>query len=233
MKKGHTFLKFLEKASNNINSNIHIIDGIYEIGEIDIIPYTHLKNFEPEKFSNRILCTHVRGNIPPYVVEEIDLTKFEGWDVVLAGDLHSYENSQGNILYPGSPLAITFHRNKISNGVIIFDTETMTHEFRSLGLPQLIRKTVDNKDDIIPTEYDHTIYEITGNLLELSDIDTTSDFLDKKIITKKSDSTLNLKDKSLSEELAMYLTDILELSEEDIVSTLKVFNDYAKEFEME
>jgi len=233
LKKGHTFLKYLEQASNDINNNVHIIDGIYEIGDIDIIPYTCLKTFNPKDFNNKILCTHVRGNIPPYVIEEVDLEKFDGWEVVLAGDLHSYENSQGNILYPGSPLSITFHRNKIDNGVIIFDTETMEHEFIPLGLPQLLRKTVDNKDDVIPTEYDHTIYEITGNLLELSDIDTTSEFIDKKIVNKKNDSVLNLKDITLEKELDLYLTIILKFSAEEVVSVLKVFNDYTKEFDME
>jgi len=232
-KKGQTFLKYLAKASNNVNRNVHIIDGISEINGIDIIPYTHLKAFKPKDFSNRVLCTHVRGNILPHVIEEIDLTKFNGWDVVLAGDLHSYANSQGNILYPGSPLSITFHRNKVDNGVIIFDTETMQHEFIVLGLPQLIRKTVSSKEEVIPTEYDHTIYEITGNLLELSNIDTTSEFIDKKIVNKKNDSVLNLKDITLAEELELYLNTIVCLSKEEVLSTMKVFNDYTKEFKME
>jgi len=81
MKKGETFLRYLAQASNNINNNVHIIDGISEIHGIDVIPYTHLKTFNPKDFHNKILCTHVRGNIPPYVIEEIDLTKFEGWDL--------------------------------------------------------------------------------------------------------------------------------------------------------
>jgi DNA repair exonuclease SbcCD nuclease subunit len=232
LKKGETFLKFLAEASNNINKDVHIIDGIAEIEGIDFIPYTHLKTFNPKDFHNKILCTHVRGNIPPHVVEEIDLTKFEGWEVVLAGDLHSYANSQENILYPGSPVSITFHRNEIENGVIIFDTDTMTHEFIPLGLPQLIRKTVSSKEDIVPTTYNHTIYEITGNLLELSDIDTASEFIDKKIVDKKTDSILNLKDITLGEELELYLREVVVLSEDDIVSTMKVFNDYTKEFGM-
>ena len=233
LKKGKTFLSFLSNVTNNINNNVTIIDGIAEISGIDVIPYTHLKTFKPEDFDNKILCTHVRGNIPPHVVEEIDLTKLQGWEVVLAGDLHSYENSQENILYPGSPLSITFHRNKIDNGIIIFDTETLDHEFVALKLPQLIRKTVDSKADIVATKYDHTIYEITGNLLELSDIDTASEYIDKKIVNKRTDSVLNLKDKKLVEELELYLSVILEIDEDDRSKIIKVFNDYSKEFEME
>ena len=44
-KKGSTFLKFLQQASSYINKEVHIIDGIQEVGEVDIIPYTHLKSF--------------------------------------------------------------------------------------------------------------------------------------------------------------------------------------------
>jgi len=232
-KKGQTFLKYLDSASNKINSNIHIICGITEIHGMDIIPYTHLKKFKSKDFSNRILCTHVRGSIPPHVIPEIDLDLLNQWDIVLAGDLHSYSNSQLNIIYPGSPLAITFHRSKITNGVIIFDTETLEHEWIDLELPQLIRATVSSEAEVIPTTYDHTIYEITGNILELSNVDTNSTLIDKKVISKKSETVLNLKDISLVEELELYLRTILELGDSDVEDILKVFNDYYKGDEME
>lgn len=232
-KKGQTFLTDLSNATNRINNNAHIIDGISEIKCIDIIPYTHLKTFDPKKFHNDILCTHVRGSIPPHVHPEIDLDKFSRWDIVLAGDLHAYENSQGNILYPGSPLSITFHRTKIKNGVIIFDTLSKEHEWIDLGLPQLLRKTVSNKEDIVKTSYDHTIYEVSGNLLELSNLDITSDIIDKKIVEKDTDIKLSLKDMTLEEELKAYLDNILSLSEQDIDKTIKVFNDYYRDTGME
>ena len=236
-KKGQTFLTVLKDAVNDINSNVYIIDGIFnlplETKSIDFIPYTHLKTFDPDEFSGDICCTHVRGNIPPHVIEEVDLSLFDGWEVVLAGDLHSYENSQRNILYPGSPLSISFHRNKIDNGVIIFDTDTMEHEFIVLNLPQLIRKTVTSENEIVKTDYNHTIYEITGNVLELSGVDTSSDIIDKKIISKSNDALLDLQNKSIEEELSLYLKEVLNLAKEDIVEVLKVFNDYYTGFDME
>ena len=232
-RKGHTFLEHLELVTNKTNKNAHIVHGIAEVEHIDIIPYTDLKTFNPKEFHNNILCTHVRGNIPPHVTAEVDLDLFKRWNVVLAGDLHSYSNSQRNILYPGSPLSITFHREKIKNGVIIFDTKTMQHEWIDLGLPQLLRKTVDKESEIIKTKYDHTIYEITGNLLELENIDTSLSIIDKKIINKTSEATLNFKELSLVGELELYLTKILNLSKNDLKETLKVFNDYSKNFELE
>lgn len=232
-KKGHTFLHHLEAATNKINSNAHIVTGPTEIKCVDIIPYTHIKQFNPTDFHNSVLCTHVRGSIPPHVIPEIDLMNLERWKTVLAGDLHAYENSQLNILYPGSPLSITFHRNPIKNGVIIFNTETHEHKWVDLGLPQLLRKTVSKVEDIVETGYDHTIYEVTGNILELSNIDTTSNIVDKKIVNKVTESKLNLKDLSLEEELHVYLDKVLKLSLDDIKEVKKVFNDYYTTINME
>ena len=227
-RKGKTFLVFFIDACKSINPLVTVIDGITEVPHIDIIPYTHLKKFDPKDFHNDILCTHVRGSIPPHVVPEIDLELFSRWKTVLAGDLHSYTNSQLNILYPGSPLSITFHRTEISNGVILFDTETHEHEWIDLKLPQLLRRTVDDEKHIVKTDYDHTIYEITGNILDLSGLDTSSDLVDKKIISKRTDTTLNLKNKSIEEELELYLREVIKLSKDDITDTMRVFNDYYK-----
>ena len=228
-RRGKTFLVFFAEACKGINELVTIIDGISSIYNIDFIPYTHLKKFNPDEFTNDILCTHVRGSIPPHVIPEINLDLFSRWRTVLAGDLHSYSNSQLNILYPGSPLSITFHRKPITNGVILFDTETHEHEWIDLGLPQLIRKTVDNEDHIVKTDYDHTIYEVTGNILDLSGIDTSSDLIDKKIISKKTDTTLDLSNLSIGEELQLYFMDVLKLENDDIIDTMRVFNDHYKE----
>lgn len=225
-KKGKTFLEHFANATNNINNLATIIFTSTSKYGIDFIPYTELKTFKSENFNNDILCTHVRGEIPPHVHPEIDLSKLDRWKVVLAGDLHSYENSQRNILYPGSPLSISFHRKPIKNGIIIFDTETFEHKWIDLHLPQLIRKTVESAIDIVETEYDHTIYEITGNIADLSGIDTTSKLIDKKIVHKTSESTLNLTNKSTQEELKIYLEKIAKLEDNDIAKCMGVFNDY-------
>lgn len=239
-KKGHTFLHHLSNVTNKINRKCFVLHGVTWIANprteeriIDIIPYTDLKTFKPETFTSKILCTHVRGAIPPHVVPEIDLSLLDRWDVVLAGDLHAYSNSQRNILYPGSPLSITFHRAPIKNGVLIFDTETYNSNWINLELPQLIRKTVSSEKEIVKTEYDHTIYEITGTIKELAGIDTTSDIIDKKVVNKEQESLLNLHNKTIQEELVLYLKDILLFSNEDIEKVVNTFNDYYKEHNME
>lgn len=229
-KRGHTFLTKLTHATEAINPKVQILDGPGEMFGMDFIPYTHIKEIGKKlKARVPILCTHVRGEIPPHVKPEIDLALLNDWEVVLAGDLHAYENSQRNILYPGSPLSTSFHRSPVTNGVIRFDTETLEHEFIPLGLPQLIRKTVENQVEAIPTEYDHTIYEITGNVLELAGVDTTAAHIDKKVVQKNTEKTLNLENKTVSEELIEYLTQIQKIDKKDIEDILKVYHDYVED----
>ena len=142
LKKDTTFFTFLKRSTQRLNKLVTVIDDYYKLENIDFIPYNKLKEFDPKLFSGDILFTHVRGEIPPHVKPEIDLDVFDRWQVVLAGDLHSYENSQRNILYPGSPCTTSFHRNIVSTGVIIFDTVSLKHTWEQLELPQLLRKTI-------------------------------------------------------------------------------------------
>jgi len=229
-KRGHTFLTKLQHATDSINKKVKILGGSHYSPDwaydLDVIPYTNLKDIKDFEPHSKILCTHVRGEIPPHVKPEIDLDLLNKWEVVLAGDLHSYENSQRNIIYPGSPLSTSFHRSPITNGVIIFDTDTLEHEFIPLKLPQLIRKTVENPDDMVPTDFDHTIYEITGNIMDLANLDMNAEHIDKKIVQKDTERSLNLENKSIAEELVEYLQTVQKLDKVDIEDILQVYHDY-------
>ena len=224
-KRGESFLILLKDIVNNLNRKVQIIGGIQSIDNIDFIPYTHLKTFNPKDFKNSILCTHVRGNISPHVKEEIDLKKLKRWDIVLAGDLHAHSNSQLNILYPGSPLSTSFHRNTIINGVIIFDTRSKEYDFVPLELPQLLRKTVDTETEMVHTSPNHTIYELVGNTIDVANVENK--LLDKKIIEKNSEATLDLANKSIEEELTIYMRDVMKLKNEQIENIMRCHNDYS------
>jgi hypothetical protein len=149
--------------------------------------------------------------------------------VVLAGDLHSYENSQRNILYPGSPITTSFHRKSVETGVILFDTDTLEHEFKPLGLPQLIRKTIKAGEPMPKTDPDHTIYEIEGDMSELSDVQD-HELMDKKVVKRSTDTALILNpEMSIEDEITEYLSYVLMLPEDTINEVLKVYNDHAKD----
>ena len=235
VKKDTSFLTQLKFVTNSINPNVIIIDDYANYRDIDFIPYNKVKDFEKqgkEVFNkqSRILITHVRGEIPPHVKPEVDLDIFSDWDIVLAGDLHSYENSQRNILYPGSPCTTSFHRNICDTGVILLDTETLLHNWIKLDLPQLLRKTIKAGEPMLPTEYHHTIYEVEGDMSELSNMED-NDLLDKKVIKRDSDTALILDNNmSLQSEVVEYLTYILQLQDKAIDAAMKEFNNYADKF---
>lgn len=234
LKKSTTFLTQLKKSTNTINPLVRIVDYIDSSllgGDIDIIPYNELKdwvaNYQDYDFQGRILCTHVRGEIPPHVKPEIPLQLLDRWEVVLAGDLHSYANSQRNILYPGSPTTTSFHRSLVSTGCIILDVESLQHEFLEFDVPQLIRRSVKVGEPTPATDYHYTVYEVEGSLEELANLEDSTN-ITKKVPKKSSDTALILDPKlSMVEELREYLTYIAGLDEDTIVEILNEFNSNA------
>jgi DNA repair exonuclease SbcCD nuclease subunit len=231
VKKNTTFLTNLKDVTNKINESVVVIDDYYNNEFIDIIPYNKLKEWEkdPSSFvpSNKILCTHVRGEIPPHVKPEVDLEIFNPWKLVLAGDLHSYDNCQRNILYPGSPVTTSFHRGLVDTGVIIVDTDTLDHVWQKLEVPQLIRKTIKAGEQAVPTEYHHTVYEVEGDMTELGQMED-SELIDKKIVKRETDVALILEsDLSLGQEVEEYLRYVLALNDASIEKILLEFSNYA------
>ena len=123
-------------------------------------------------------------------------------------------------------MTTSFHRDIVKTGYLMIDNlyDWTWHEFT---LPQLLRKTVSNPEDMVHTMFHHTIYEIEGDVADLAAI-KNSDLLDKKVIKRSTEATLNLKDLTIEEELAEYLSAILDLNDDKIQQIMGVFNDYSK-----
>ena len=204
-KKNKTFFSNLKRATEDINPLVTIVDKVYYEDDWAILPYAdlHRKNCI-EGINADILFTHVRGEIPPHVVPEVDLDRFNKFKTVFAGDLHAHENTQRNIVYPGSPMTTSFHRNEVNTGYLVIDPQDWTWNYKLFDLPQLIRATVESPDDMIQTDFHHTIYEIEGDVQDLAKV-KNSELLDKKVIKRASEATLNLKEMSMEEELMEYL----------------------------
>ena len=232
-RKNKTFFTNLKKATTSINPLVEVIDETYYEDDWAILPYADLhKKQSIEGINTEVLFTHVRGEIPPHVQPEVDLERFDKYKYVFSGDLHAHENTQRNIIYPGSPMTTSFHRNIVKTGYLLIDDtwEWTWHQFK---LPQLLRKTVLTEDEMVQTDYHHTIYEIEGDVSDLSNI-KNSELLDKKVIRRKTEATLVLdKEMSMEEELNEYLSYILELNEDKVKNILGVFSDYAKEVAVE
>ena len=126
-----------------------------------------------------------------------------------------------------------FHRSKVTTGLITIDTETWEYVWDALELPQLLRKTITNPEDMLCGLYDHIIYELEGDLGDLVKVAST-DLLDKKIVKRSTEASLVLdKDLTMGEELWEYLFYVLEIREDKMSGIMGVFNDYAKSVEME
>jgi len=233
-RKNKTFFTNLKRVTNELNPLVEVIDettyGAMVPHDYAILPYADLhKKDAIENINADVLFTHVRGEIPPHVQPEVDLDRFDRFKVVFAGDLHAHENTQRNIVYPGSPMTTSFHRNHVKTGYLLIDNKDWTWTWQQFHLPQLIRKTVTDPSEMVQTEYDHTIYELEGDVADLSNV-KNSELLDKKVIRRKTEATLILdKEMTIEEELAEYLSYILELEENKVKKILGVFSDYAKE----
>ena len=234
LKKDSTFLTNLKKSTHRLNPLVSVVDDYHENAgfDLDIIPYNKLKDYEKHgrDFGGRILCTHVRGEIPPHVKPEVDLDLFNRWQVVLAGDLHSYENSQRNILYPGSPYTTSFHRSRVDTGAILLDVDSLEHSWLKFNLPQLIKRTITADETPVPTDFDHTIYEVQGDMQELGDL-ADSELIASKVLKRDTDSALMLDaEMSLDQEVREYVTYILELPEPTVDKVLKEMQNHAEKF---
>ena len=238
-RKNKTFFDNLKKVTNQLNPHVEVITDTYYEDDWAILPYADLhKKKSIETINADYLFTHVRGEIPPHVMPEVDLERFDKYKTVFAGDLHAHENTQRNIVYPGSPMTTSFHRNIVKTGYLVIDTNTHRfdedwcwtwHEF---NLPQLLRKTIEDPADMEQTEFHHTIYEVTGDVQDLAKVKNT-DLLDKKVVRREVDARLDLSgDLSMSDELVKYLQEILSLDDEKTRQIIGVFNDYSSEAEV-
>ena len=236
-RKNRTFFSQLKQPTRDINPLVNIVDISYVDEDLGfgVLPYAdlhrkgsieHFNPYEP-------LFTHVRGEIPPHVKPEVDLDRFNDFPVVFAGDLHAHSNTQRNIVYPGSPMTTSFHRQEVETGYLLINPKDWSWNWWPFTLPQLIRKTVTKAEDMVPTSYHHTIYEIEGDIQELATVEN-SELLDKKVIKRNTETSLVIeKDMTLEDELVEYLNYILQIPEEETFNILRTYNDYAQKAQME
>ena len=229
-KKGKTFFSALKTATNAINPLVTVIDEIYEEEKFIIVPYEfiHVKGVWDNLDKSKVLFSHIRGAIEPHVKPEINLELIADFPVVYLGDLHSHSNCQANLVYPGSPMVTSFHRNLVDTGYIVIDGDNLcSWHWKPFNLPQLLRKTVSNPEEMVPTSPHHTIYELEGSVVDLGAV-KNSELLDKKLVKRSTDTTLILsKDMTIADELAEYLRYVQLLPEDQIQEALSKFHDYA------
>ena len=214
-KKNKTFFTQLKQVSRDINPLVQIVDISYHDSDFGfgVLPYADLhRKGSIEKFvQTEPLFTHVRGEIPPHVKPEVDLDRFEDFPIVFAGDLHAHSNAQRNIVYPGSPMTTSFHRTEVKTGYILINPDDWSWIWEPFDLPQLLRKTVSDPTEMIPTDFHHTIYEIEGDIQDLAAI-KNSELLDKKVVKRSSEATLVIEKDMVKEFIKHLMYHTLSLS---------------------
>lgn len=224
--KGHSFWEDFKRDNSITNRNVFLSvenERINLNGQwFQTFPYgqVQLKNI-PEYQPGDILVTHIRGEVPPHITAEFDFEKLRDWKLILLSDLHfNHKYKDYPAYYPGSPLNTTFDRDdKREYGVDIITLRSVddyTVDFHNLRLPKLIRRTVPVGTKMTADPVHHVIYEVTGTIDELARVEK-NDLLDKKMVDKPiGDSVLDLKDKTVIEELEIYLK-YIKVAETDTV----------------
>lgn len=237
-RKNRTFFENLEKVTKKLNHLVEIIlystEYTHNNSMFSILPYNelHKKGSIEGLYTGAPLFTHVRGEIPPHVKPEVDLDRFTDFPIVFAGDLHAHSNTQRNIVYPGSPMTTSFHRSEVETGYLLIDEQDWSWDWKAFELPQLIRKTVTDPKEMVATRYNHTIYELEGDMQSLASVKNT-DLLDKKVVKRSSEATLIITpEMSIQDELIEYLTHILELPDSQIRKIVGTYSDHAKDAEL-
>lgn len=234
-KKGYSFLSSLKNIVSRINPLVEIVDSIREYDTYTIVPYEFIKDKKTWESVNpdKAIFTHVRGYIPPHVEPEIDLTQLEKFPVVWAGDLHGHSNSQGNIVYPGSPMTTSFHRTlSKDNGYIIINSEDLSWKWHRFNLPQLLRKRVTDLEEAVADPFHWVVYELEGDddsLVKASE----NKLVERKISNKVSDNPdaamIFTDSMTILDMLEDYLLYIKGMKEDRVKRVIGVFNEYIGE----
>jgi energy-coupling factor transporter ATP-binding protein EcfA2 len=233
-KKGETFLQGYVRDEAISNPNVWFFTKNARIKFmgywVQMFPYTEMQVDNLENHLEKdILITHIRGEVPPNITAEYDFEKLRSFPLVLCSDLHFYHKYKDyNVYYPGSPLNVSFDRNDTKKYGILSHTyakDFHTHEFIDLNLPRLLRKKVSAGTELVEDPINRVIYEVEGKLEDIQKV-KNSDLLDKKIVELHStDSVLDLKNKSLLEEIATYLKHILQTDNiKDYLDDLNAIN---------
>lgn len=100
---------------------------------------------------SKILFTHARCTIPPFIEEEIDFSKLsKKADIIILGDIHHQAKVQDNIYYTYEPTRNTYTKTQDkSTGYLIVNTETLEVTRRHPILPYKCKLEFTSMADFI------------------------------------------------------------------------------------
>ncbi|BCS54087.1 metallophosphoesterase [Geobacter sp. SVR] len=131
----------------------------------------------PSKDRTTVLVSHFRPDVNEYIKEEIDVAAFtDGYDLVLASDIHTDLTIGGRIFFTNSPLNNHFEPDPTCGCLLVTCTNGSLSTTRiPLDLPNLVQVTVDAADyKEIVADYHFYRVEVTGTPEELRKISSSN-----------------------------------------------------------
>jgi len=183
--------------------------------------------FRLQEESADVLISHFRGDVPPFIEEEVVTTDFkDNFDLGILGDIHFRHTLHGNMFYTSSPYSIHFSKTQAEYGYImlnIIDGSPML-EFINLELPSKIKhvQTAEEFDISSFTKTDLHLVEVHGTVEELQKIEGSSNVIVRKFIaleeTKEQDSPVAKVD--FIDDLSNRVSNNLSLSKAEVKEVL-------------
>jgi len=125
---------------------VHTNPGFVEELNAYVLPWDHLQTFNKliDRHTNtRLLLSHARCTIPPFIVEEFPIVTFsETFTLTVLGDIHQPLSPYSNVIYPSSPnnLDFTTYAPNSHGYLVVGDDLTTTRAH--LDIPHREKRTV-------------------------------------------------------------------------------------------
>lgn len=180
----HLFYSFISKLIQRY-TDIRIINGNHDARVLLSLPEVGFKYYHDITYDNdmcfmgwsniqfthtlkkcKLLFTHARCTIPPFIQEEISFELLsKKADLVILGDIHHPANTQSNIHYCYEPSSNTYTTHqKNSTGYLIVNTETLEVTRRHPELPHKELLKFDSMQDYLDAK---SLYYKEPNLYKI------------------------------------------------------------------
>ena len=174
------------------HTNFTYIDGILDLDEhIRIVSWNNIHTYTKGKFSedahDKILVTHARCTIEPYIKEEVDIKKlYTNHKAVILGDIHRPLKLSANCMYTASPSSVTYVIPKAKQHGYIKVSSSLEISRHFLDIPNKIKLTYNSVDECLiaiknlskTNLYKLSVKDTPENLVRLRDLKDKNIILD-------------------------------------------------------
>lgn len=210
----HSVFEYLPQTTFTYHSEITKRDNV------TFVPWTKLNELAAKHYDSSGVCySHARCTVPPYIVEEVEISKFsQGFKLTVLGDIHQPYEPYKNVVYTSSPVPIHFKLyQKNSTGYLVVDEEACTytrHFINDIAKVKIMATALKLGDTINALKkrpagnlYKVVVEDYPEKLLGIQKWATTSIRIEPKVLLRQDDVADKVKavlDQSLTIEDVLY-----------------------------